>query len=58
MNIKLKTLKSGEVVLHLHGPFRISQGGYWHFGILTLSISKEGCGFQVLGISIGVGWYE
>lgn len=58
MNIKLFKLKSGNVNLHLHHSFHLSDSDFYHIPILVISIGKKGFGISFLSLMIGIGWKE
>ena len=58
MKIKIATLKNGIVNIHLHHAFKITEGGFMHISILTLSLGKKGVAIHILGFSFGIGWKE
>ena len=41
---------------YFHHPFRLSEGGYFHLPLLSISFGRDGFAFYILGFSIAVSW--
>jgi hypothetical protein len=54
--MKIRTSKT--TAIHLHTPFRLSEGGFYHFVVCSFSIGNGGFGIYVIGFFIGFGWNE
>lgn len=42
--------------LYFNHPFRLSEGGYYHLPLLSISFGRRGFAFYILGFSIAVSW--